>query len=72
MYAAHSPASLIQLAGCLPTGSPPCRLATRGEGAWCIDNADPLRWLIGEPALVRYDPGDQFAMIIDPETLENI
>ena len=44
----------------------------RGEGAWCIDNADPLRWLIGEPVLVRYDPGDQFATIIDPETLENI
>jgi len=40
------------------------------EGAWCIDNKNPRRWLPGEAVLVRYEPQDQFATIIDPETLE--
>ncbi len=42
------------------------------EGEWCIDNDNPRRWLPGQAVLVRYEPADQFATIIDPETLERM
>jgi hypothetical protein len=43
-----------------------------GEGAWCIGNPNPQRWSLGEPVLVRYERADQFATILDPETLEPV
>jgi hypothetical protein len=52
------------------TGRPTVQIPL--EGAWCIDNENPRRWPLGEPVLVRYDPADQFATIIDPETLEEL
>ena len=54
--------------GTTGTGRP--TVQNRRRSAWCIDNKNPRRWLPGEAVLVQYEPQDQFATIIDPETLE--
>jgi hypothetical protein len=52
------------------TGWPTFRVGLEGE--WCIANANPRRWPPGQAVLIQYDPADQFAEIVDPETLERI
>ena len=42
------------------------------EGEWLVANANPRRWSSGQAVLVQYVPEDQFATIIDPETLESV
>ena len=42
------------------------------EGEWLIANANPRRWSSGQAVLVQYEPEDQFATIIDPESLESV
>ena len=43
-----------------------------GEIQWIIGNDYAERWSLGQAVLVRYHPQDQFATIIDPETLEKL
>ena len=42
------------------------------EGEWLLANENPRRWSSGQAVLVQYEPEDQFATIIDPESLESV
>src|SRR5437870_5072253 len=41
------------------------------EREWLVANANPRRWSSGQAVRVPYEPQDQFATIIDPESLES-
>jgi hypothetical protein len=59
----------IAIVGRVPeTGFP--TVSPDGDGDWCIANDNPWRWAPGEAVLIRFNPYDQFATILDPETLE--
>jgi hypothetical protein len=52
------------------TDRPTVRVGMRGE--WLIANPNPRRWSSGQAVLIEYEPEDQFANIIDPESLERV
>ena len=47
---------------------PSVRVGATGE--WIIANENPTRWASGQAVLISYDPADQIATIIDPDTLQ--